>query len=636
LPRPIRHPSPRIPLLIATAWAGLVCAPECRAQSAEAAPADRRTVGAIERALLDAGLENVTVYPGDGIQIAYENRRYRRAVDALGLVRAATGEPILVGERRLGLIAATLQPLEQPGREAFRVRYPTDADFPRSPEGPARSATFARADLDLGAIVDYRVGQIFDPLQLRAQLEPRLLLNPWTGARVRLGVLIPLQNDFPAGDLDPDLNRVRPGRASLDQFGWIPGMALVSFSGGYFGDNRYGFSAGAARPLHDGDWLVDFQVDRTGFLAFNEGGTLYSRLDRTSAFAGLTYRPPVADVSLTVRGGQFLYGDRGLDFEVRRSFDDVDVAYFVQRTGDVPFFGVRFDLPVPPMTRATGTALRVQPTPRFAATFRDKDEPRGRFLEGVASRTEFLRQLNRTSLAAGAERYRRAAGEPVAARARMTREWVSFTGMSGFVNTPWAGVVVDRGMELGYDFVPRKWAYDHRGTHDNQVFYAALGFLPHVETALRWTRIPGHHSFEEIAPDSRLVDMDRMASARVALLEPRERRPGLAVGIEDAQGTRRFHSTYAVAGVPFGLMGRPARVSAGYGFRMLEAERRVLDGAFGAAEIAAQPWLRAQIEYDSEKWNAGLGLKPFAGLQLRAALLNLESLSVGAGWSQAL
>ena len=75
---------------------------------------------------------------------------------------------------------------------------------------------------------------------------------------MRLGVLIPLQNDFPAGDLDPDLNRVRPGRASLDQFGWIPGMALVSFSGGYFGDNRYGFSAGAARPLHDGDWLVDF------------------------------------------------------------------------------------------------------------------------------------------------------------------------------------------------------------------------------------------------------------------------------------------------------------------------------------------------------------------------------------------
>ena len=38
-------------------------------------PPDRPTVGAIEHTLVDAGLENVTVLPGGGIQIAYENRR---------------------------------------------------------------------------------------------------------------------------------------------------------------------------------------------------------------------------------------------------------------------------------------------------------------------------------------------------------------------------------------------------------------------------------------------------------------------------------------------------------------------------------------------------------------------------------
>ena len=42
---------------------------------------------------------------------------------------------------------------------------------------------------------------------------------------------------------------------------------------------------------------------------------------------------------------------------------------------------------------------------------------------------------------------------------------------------------------------------------------------------------------------------------------------------------------------------------------------------------------QAQIEYDTEKWNAGLGLSPWAGLRLRTALLNGESLSLGAGWS---
>jgi len=598
---------------------------------------ERRTVGAIERALLDAGFENVTVLPGGGLQIVYENRRFRRSIDALAITRAAAGEPILAGERRLGLLAAAIEPPERDHPGSFRVVYPSDAEFPATPVGPVRAPAFAHARLDIGAIIDYRVGRIFDPMQVRAELEPRLVLNPWPGACVRLGVLVPLRQDFPTSELQPDLDRVRPGRASVDQFGWIPGLSLVSFSGGFFGDNRWGVSAGAARPFHGGDWLIDLQADRTGFLAFAEDGALYSPLDRTSGFAGLTWRPPVADVAVRVRAGQFLYGDRGVDLEVKRTFADVDLAYFVQHAGGQDLYGVRLDLPVPPMTRSTGSWLSVQPAPRFAIDFRDQDLTEGQFVGGVASREEFLRQLSRTSLADGEARYRARLGERDATASRAPRaasdNWVSFAGMTGFVNTPWAGVLSDRTFETGFASVPRAWAYDHRGENENQLFSATLGFLPRVETALRWSRIRGYHSFQEIAPDSRLVDIDRMASARVSLLPPREGRPGLAVGIEDAHGNRRFHSTYAVAGLPFAFAGVRARVAAGYGFRMFGAMRRVLDGAFGATELAPWAWLRAQLEYDTEKWNAGLGLSPWAGLRLRAALLNGESLSLGAGWS---
>jgi hypothetical protein len=500
-----------------------------------------------------------------------------------------------------------------------------------------RSPTFAHADLELGAIVDYRVGRIFDPLQVRAELEPRLVLNPWPGSRVRLGVLVPLRQDFPTDELQPDLDRVRLGRASVDQFGWIPGLSLVSFSGGFFGDNRWGVSAGAARPFHGGDWLIDVQADRTGFLAFTDEGTLYSPLDRTSGFAGVTYRPPVADVAVRMRAGQFLYGDRGVDVEVRRTFNDVDLAYFIQRTDGQDLFGIRLDVPVPPMTRSTGSWLRVQPAPRFAIDFTDQELTNGQFVEGVASREGFLRQLSRTSLADGAARYDARLGGVAATGPRSRRAtsdtWVSFTGMTGFVNTPWAGVLPDRTFEMGFASVPRAWAYDHRGTNENQLYSATLGFLPRVETSLRWSRIRGYHSFQEIVPDSRLVDIDRMASARVALVPPRDGRPGLSLGVEDARGQRRFHSTYAVTGLPFVLAGMGCRVAAGYGFRILDAAQRVLDGAFGAAELAPLPWMRAQVEYDTEKWNAGLGLSPWAGLRLRAALLHMESLSLGAGWS---
>ncbi len=597
---------------------------------------ERRTVSAIERALLDAGFENVTVQPGDGIQIAYENRRYRRSAEALAVARAASGERILVGERRLGLLVASIEPPERATDETFRVRYPSDAWFPPAPEDALRSPTFRRADVEVGALVDYHVGRIFDPLQINTQLEPRLLLNPWPGARVRLGVAFPLQSDFSDTEQEPDLNRARPGRCSLDQFAWVPELALVSVSGGYFGDNRWGASAGIARPLRGGEWLLDAQVDRTGYLAFPEDGTVYSPPERTSGFAGVTYGPPVPGLALKLRVAQFVAGDRGVDLEVRRSFDDFDVAYFVQRTDGLNFFGVRLALPIPPRTRASGSALRVQPVPRFAMDFRDQDLAQGTFVDGVASREEFLRQLDPSSLAASRGSYMAGLGAPNAPGATGPEEWVSFTGMSGFVNTPWAGVVADRRYEVGFGHVPRKWAYDHRGTNDNQIFYGTLGFLPRVETAIRWTRIPGYRSFEEIAPDSRLVDMDRMASARVALLEPALGRPGVAIGVEDAQGWRRFHSTYAVAGLPITLGDKGCRVSAGYAFKVFEVHQRVLNGTFGAAEVSPLPWLRAQLEYDTEKWNAGLGVNPGAGFHVRAALLNLESLSVGAGWSHTL
>jgi hypothetical protein len=62
----------------------------------------------------------------------------------------------------------------------------------------------------------------------------------------------------------------------------------------------------------------------------------------------------------------------------------------------------------------------------------------------------------------------------------------------------------------------------------------------------------------------------------------------------------------------------------------------VLDGTFGAVDCAVTRSLDAQIEYDSEKWNAGVGLGLFGGLRIRAALLHMESLSLGAGWSHRL
>lgn len=622
------------------------------------------------------GLDNVAV-DSIGHTIAYENRRFRHSAYARGRLAGQfvvawdlTGDGPGGGasgswttapagtffERRLGLVAAAVietsgttvrfgrltprgDSLQQLAGVPAAVRYPSDRDFPTPPSGRVLGTTRWATDLELVPLFTYELGRLFSPVQIRLELEPRIRVNPWPGARVTASLIIPVRNDFRFDPVHPDVDRTRPGPTTLEQFAWLPGLALLSGTAGMFADNRYGVSFGAARPLAGGAFLLDAQADLTGYLAFPTTGAEYSGLKRFSGFAGMTWRPPKLDLGVRLRGERFLYGDRGAELELRRTFEDLDVAFFYQRTGEFNVNGVRLLVPIPPSVRRhtsthpPGVPVRFLPIDRLPVDYVDESTPVGRVLKTVASREDYLRQLNLPGLAANAYRYRAGRGWHSADYPESDRPRVSLTGMTGFINTPWCGVMTDRGVELGYNRIPKEAAYDNRGSHRNDVYYAALGFLPRFEAGLRWTVIPGLKAFSDLVPESRLTDQDRMLSGRVELLSPRPRRPGLAVGIEDAVGTRRFHSTYAVTGIPFAYQRWHARLSLGYAPRVFKTTRHILDGAFGAFEASLWRPVAASLEYDSEKWNTSLGIDLGFGVRARAALLDGSHASVGAGWS---
>jgi exopolysaccharide biosynthesis protein YbjH len=593
------------------------------------------------------GFENVSMDSSRG-ELAYENRRFRHAAFARGVVHL---DARLLGlhrtrversfERRLGMVAAAV--VEDSGFTSgvpAAVLFPSDRDFPSPPTGPVLSSTRRSVDLELVPLFAYELGRVLDPVLVRVELEPRLRANPWPGARATAGIIIPLRNDFELDDIHPDIDRVRPGPITLEQFMWLRGVALLSGTGGIFADNRYGVSLGAARPLAGGAFLLDAQADLTGYLAFPATGPEISTMDLFTGFAGVTWHPPKLDLGVRLRAERFLYGDHGGELELRRAMGDLNVAFFYQRTGGLSVHGVRLMVPMPPTIRRHATAhtpglsVRAQLVDRLPIDYRDESAPVGRVVKSVASREDYLRQLDRPGLAANAYRYRDGSGYASETGVRPTLPRVSLTGMTGFINTPWCGVMSDRGVEVGYNRIPKEAAYDHRGTHANDVYYAALGFLPHLEAGLRWTVIPGLRAFTDVVPDSRLTDSDRMLSGRLELLPATPRRPGLAIGVEDAVGTRRFHSTYAVTGIPFAYPPLNGRVSLGYAPRVFKrAGGRTLDGAFGALE--ASPWrpVAVALEYDTEKWNTALGIDLGFGFRARAALLGGRHASFGAGWS---
>ena len=580
------------------------------------------------------GLENVVVILDSTARLSatYENRRYIHGATALGHAANATGVPASFTPLRLGLPIASL-PLT-PGSWPPEVTYPSDPGWIRPLAGPRLDPTRWNVDLILRPLFDYEIGRLYDPVMVRTSLRPELSTQPWTGARALVSWVFPLRTDFAVTELAPDVNRSRPGPATLEQFGWLGRVGLGSATVGLFGLNRWGVSLGLARPFAGGAFLIDGRLDETGFWAWSDSGITYSDLSQTSGYLGVTYRPPLWDLAIRVRAAKYLYNDQGIEVELERSLGDFDLAFFAQHTDGTNVTGARIGIPIPPLTRPTWP-VRVLPPDRIALNYRDAAAPLGIQVSDVASREEFLEHHSEPSLAANRRRFGVATGDtppPQPTRA----EPVSWVGMTGFVTTPWAGVQPDQNVELGYAKVPKAAAWDYRGEHANEVYYVSLGFLPRTELGLRWTVLPGLKSFENEVPDSKLTDSDRMLSGRVAIFEPGTLRPGLAVGIEDALGTRRFHSTYAVTGTEIPLKALQGRLTLGYAFPVFEAKRHQLDGAFGAAELSYSRFVTTALEYDSERWNAAVALHPGLGFHLRAALFDLRYLGLSAGWSRAL
>ncbi len=583
----------------------------------------------VERELTGTGLENVSVELGDRASIGFENRAYRHAIVPLDLARRfahwdAPGD-LTIWVRRHGLDAAAIP--AGPGEPWSRVIHPSDASYPAPPQGPIASPSTRRLDLILRPLVTYELGRVYDPLLLRLELAPELRYNPWTGARMRAAVIVPLRNDFETDAEHPDIDRVRPGPLTLEQYAWARGAALVSFTAGHFSANRYGASLGVGRPELEGRLLFDAQADFTGFLAFTDSGTIYSNPEVWTGFVGVTYRPGALDFAVRARAARFLYGDQGVELEVGRTLGDLDVRFFAQSIEGERVLGARLGIPLPPAHRPARRALRILPVEQMTFDYRDELAPIGRSVKDVASREEFLRQLDASSLQANRRRL-----EPPRPPSDDLATSVSLNGVTGFILTPWCQAMADRHVQAGYASVSKHAAYDHRGLHRNDVYYAALGFLPRLEVDLRWSVIPGLKSFQDLVPDSRLTDSDRMFGARLELLHPGRLHPGLAIGVEDAVGTRRFHSSYAVSGMPFSIRSLRGRAAVGYAPRVFEAARHTLDGAFGALEVS--PWrpVALAVEHDSEKVNASIHARLWGGARVRGALLDLEHPAFGAGW----
>lgn len=217
-------------------------------------------------------------------------------------------------------------------------------------------------------------------------------------------------------------------------------------------------------------------------------------------------------------------------------------------------------------------------------------------------------------------------------------EWIpqaSLRGMSGLVVIPTADVMPTDAVRFGVSWVDKKVAHNTKDQSDNYHFFFTAGFLPRVEVSFRVTHAPDGLFKKELSTEP--GTFDRGGSGRLLILTEGRKRPAVAVGIDDARGTRRFHSLYVVASKWFTNPGDlvEAQLAGGYGSDALKTEHdRVLDGVFGGGQIVYRQLVAVALDFDSETWNTIIRAHAFGHLTAQVALLDFTGPAGGVIWTQ--
>jgi hypothetical protein len=153
--------------------------------------------------------------------------------------------------------------------------------------------------------------------------------------------------------------------------------AFLLLSGGYYGGERYGGTAQAAQYFNDGRYRLG---GRYAYVRDESSGE--DDPEDAEALGELAFYEPGLDLELSVLGGQFLEGDRGLHAESTRYFGPTTLTFFAYDTTEsAPEGGVRIFVPLPWYSEARHDAWRATGRPYFAFQYITDSEPTGRILE---------------------------------------------------------------------------------------------------------------------------------------------------------------------------------------------------------------------------------------------------------------
>jgi len=325
---------------------------------AEEYPDAQSQVCAVRDALAEESFENVVVGAGDGtLFVEYESRRFLAQMDAMGVAatlcaqRAGADVATLVLTPKIDDVPQLSVQVDVDGLRAFLADPAADASCfhvaPYCTGGYPPGTTFAgEANRKVGG------GQAMlrpaNAFEITRRGEPTFQTKNGFGlaeeAYLGRGLKVQARQDLPLmNDIEVEGEKTKPVMqdAYASYSGAFDPRTFVQITGGFYGNTRYG-GTGEVRRYLDGE---RFRLGGRYSLSRRNGYT-GGQVAESAALAEAGWYDACNDLQVSVLGGQFLAGDRGLRLESTRYFGPTTLTFFAYDTNRSPVHG-GFQLFVP-------------------------------------------------------------------------------------------------------------------------------------------------------------------------------------------------------------------------------------------------------------------------------------------------
>jgi hypothetical protein len=217
----------------------------------------------------------------------------------------------------------------------------------------------------------------------------------------------------------------------------------------------------------------------------------------------------------------------------------------------------------------------------------------------------------------------------------------SLPGLSGGYSIPSAYFQKDRTLYFGYTYLNSKYydLYSNGNNYSYSLGYFGLTILPFAEVSVRLSYPNGYNKDHED-----IIMGDRMISGRLRVVKERKYWPAIVVGLQGFYkttgddlinvgngGPSFFNSSYLVMSKNFyfNKVFERLRFTAGYGSDIVVAQTYQFIGLFGGINISPKnvKWLELMLEYDADKWNAGMRVTILKHVVILAGFEGMDSFS---------